>query len=262
MIRSKSFVASLAIALLCALALADQTYRVSSQSTTSPAPANPPFDFNRFTKGRPFRLNTLPTTKYGPAWADVIAQPSNMVACHGAPIALCYYSGPGPTTPCILDGLGIANCTCYEIPAEHPYLVDINAILNMNVYLETVRKCGKQGELCKPTGSIEAPVCEAINRGVLIPGADLVSTFSLYLQKTDSANFGISLTNCDSGQYAGCMTAPCKRTGKTDANTNLPLVQCACPTYTGQFQVGTSTTQCALSGNYVWSAAYNPKLDR
>jgi len=228
-----------------------------------PAPSAPEagttFVFDRFTRNQPFKLNTLPTTPYGPPWADVMLKPANMLECKAntASIALCYYSGPGPTTPCVLDGLGIANCTCYEIPSGQPYLVDINAILNRDVYLATVAVCGKEGSLCLPTGSVEAPVCDAINHNTLIPGADLVSTFSLYLEK----QMPISVTTCATpAAYAGCMTAPCKRTGRKDPNTGLPLVQCGCPTFTGPYQVGQqiSTDKCVLEGNYVWSAAYNP----
>jgi hypothetical protein len=245
------------IALLCLVVLAGlisagQKPAVAQRHTLSM------FDFDRYTKNEPFTLNTLPTTKYGPPWADIMLQPSNMLECSGAAIALCYYSGPGPTTPCTLDGLGIANCTCYEIPAGQPYKVDINAILNREVYLKTVAVCGKDGEKCQPTGSLTAPVCKAINDNTLIPGADLVSTFSLYLVK----QMPISLTDCaNPAAYAGCMTAPCKRTGKVDPQTKLPLVQCGCPTFTGPYQVGTAINQdqCVLSGNYVWSAAYNPK---
>lgn len=238
--------------------------------STSQAPAaaqrsgSATFDFGRFTKGQPFNLNTLPTTKYGPPWADIATKPSNMLECKGntAAIALCYYSGPGPTTPCTLDGLGIANCTCYEIPAGQPYFVDINAILNRDVYLKTVARCWKDGSNCLPNGSNQAPVCDSINNNTLIPGADLISTFSLYLEKEkkEKPEFSIQPTLCPTAAYAGCMTAPCKRTGKTDPNTGLPLVQCGCPTYTGPYQVGTAinTSQCVLGGNYVWSAAYTP----
>ena len=190
-------------------------------------------------------------------------KPSNFLECKGAAIALCYYSGPGPTTPCNPDGLGLANCTCYEIPGGHPYLVDINAILNRDVYLKTVAACGKEGQLCRPIGPTQAPVCEAINNNTLIPGADLISTFSLYLEKQfvteKEKEFSIVPTPCPTASYAGCMTAPCKRTGKIDPKTRLPLVQCGCPTYTGPYQVGTAIDQdqCVLGGNYVWSAAYN-----
>src|SRR6266849_4252179 len=184
-----------------------------------------------------------------------------MVACKGTtPIALCYYSGPGPTTPCVRDGLGIANCTCYEIPARESYLVDINAILNRDVYLKTVATCGKEGQNCRPTGSARAPVCDAINNNTLIPGADLISTFSLYLEQRKNPEFNIRLTDCRQADYAGCMTAPCKRTGKIDPKTRLPLVQCGCPTFRGPYQVGVAIDkdQCVLGGNYVWSAAYRP----
>ena len=250
---NKWYLWTIIVALLCLLTLGS---RGSNADQTKPS-RKATFDFERYTKNRPFRLNTLPTTPYGPPWADIVTANSNFLECKGAAIALCYYSGPGPTTPCTLDGLGIANCTCYEIPAGQRYFVDINAILNLDVYLNTAARCGKDGSKCRPTGSIEAPVCDAINNNTLIPGADLVSTFSLYLEK----QFHVDPTTCSTpAAYAGCMTAPCKRTGKKDPNTGLPLVQCGCPTFTGPYQVGTkiSTDQCVLGGNYIWSAAYQP----
>lgn len=246
------------VGLLCLLALAGLVYSLVQAPAAAQQSSSATFDFERYTKNKPFKLNTLPTTPYGPPWADIVTKPSNMLECDskkGSPIALCYYSGPGPTTPCTLDGLGIANCTCYEIPGGHPYLVDINGILNRDVYLKTVAACGKDGSLCRPAGSVQAPVCEAINNNTLIPGADLISTFSLYLEK----QIPISMTTCATpAAYAGCMTAPCKRTGKTDPITGLSLVQCGCPVFTGPYQVGTATDQCVLGGNYVWSAAYTP----
>src|SRR5207249_2518369 len=99
-------------------------------------------------------------------------------SCKGASIALCYYSGAGPTTPCALSPDGtIADCTCYQIPEGSPYFVDINAILNLDVYLETVKVCGRDGSACLPTGDKPAPVCDAINDNKLIPNADVISTF-------------------------------------------------------------------------------------
>jgi hypothetical protein len=255
--QNKWYLWTMMVGLLCLLALGSRGHSADQVPSASKPPASATFDFERFTKNKPFKLNTLPTTRYGPPWADITIKPSNFLECKGASIALCYYSGPGPTTPCTLDGLGIANCTCYEIPSGHPYLVDINAILNRDVYLKTVAACGKDGSLCRPTGSLQAPVCEAINNNTLIPGADLVSAFSLYLEK----QLPISPTTCATpAAYAGCMTAPCKKTGKTDPNTNLPLVQCGCPTFSGPYQVGTAINQdqCVLEGNYVWSAAYTP----
>lgn len=246
------------VGLLCLLAFASGGDSAGQAPAAQRSPRTT-FDFERYTKNQPFKLNTLPTTAYGPPWADIVLEPKkNLLECKGntAPIALCYYSGPGPTTPCTLDGLGIANCTCYEIPKGQTYFVDINAILNRDVYLKTVAKCGKDGSNCRPTGPYEAPVCEAINDNTLIPGADLISTFSLYLKEKMSVH---PPTSCaTSTDYAGCMTAPCKRTGKIDPKTSLPLVQCGCPIYTGPYQVVNGTDQCVLGGNYVWSAAYTP----
>jgi hypothetical protein len=230
----------------------------TTQTAASPTPSKTTVDFGRYATTSSFKLNTLPTTPYGPAWADITVEKSNMLECKGASIALCYYSGPGPTTPCNLESGGdLANCTCYAIPKGQPYHVLINAILNLDVYLKTVAVCGKDGSKCKPTGSIEAPVCEAINNGTFMAGADMISTFSLYLEK----QMPIAPTTCATpAAYAGCMTAPCKQTGKTDPNTGLPLIQCGCPTYTGPYQVGTkiSQDQCVLGGTSIWSAAYQP----
>ena len=246
------------IVVFCILAIAGLIYRADQVPVSAQSSGRATFDFERFTKGRPFTLNTLPTTEYGPAWADVALKASNMLTCKGeVPIALCYYSGPNGTVPCNPDGLGIANCSCYEIPKGQPYMVDINGILNRDVYLKTVAECGKDGSKCLPAGSREAPVCDTINSSAFIPGADLISTFSLYLEK----EIPIQESNCPTpSSYAGCMTAPCKRTGKKDPKTGLPLVQCACPTFTGPYQVGTKIdpNQCVLDGTNVWSAGYAP----
>lgn len=238
---------------------ANQTAATPTPSATPSSTSSPTatLDFGRYTGNQSFRLNTLPTTSYGPAWADISLEKSNFLECKGASIALCYYSGPGPATPCTIDGGNLANCTCYQIPSGQPYYVLINAILNLDVYLKTVEVCGKDGSKCKPTGKIDAPVCEAVNNNTLIPGADLISTFSTYLEK----QFKIDPTTCTTpAAYAGCMTAPCKQTGKTDPTTGLPLVQCGCPTFTGPYQVGTQIQQdqCVLGSPNIWSAAYQP----
>jgi hypothetical protein len=227
-------------------------------SAPAKASASTP-DASKLSSDPHFKLNTLPTTSYGPAWADILLKPSNFLACNNVAIALCYYSGAAAntTTPCTTDGGGISNCTCYEIAAGKPYFVDINAILNLEVYQKTVKVCGADGSNCKPTGKHPAPVCDAIKNNTLIPGAELISTFSLALEK----QIPIKETSCTTpAAYAGCMTAPCKRTGKTDPATGLPLVQCACPNYTGPFQVGTAinTDQCAPGNNMIWSAGYAP----
>ena len=229
------------------------------------ADPDPGFNFDDFTKNKPFTLNTMLTTPFGPPWADILLKEENFLHCKGAEIALCYYSGPeksqtgGAPTPCDLSDPAIANCTCYAIPAGHPYFVDINAILNLDVYLDTVKKCDKDGSKCQPNGPHLAPVCDSINNGNLIPGAKLISAFSLALVK----EFGGGSTSCDTAQYAGCMTAPCTKGDEEiiDPETGLSLVQCACPLWTGKYQVGQDIppARCTLPDNNVWSAAYNPK---
>jgi hypothetical protein len=259
---------------LCVLLAIGHAYGAEPASSKSKPSFSPNFNFDDFTKNKPFRLNILPTTSYGPAWADILLKPSNFLACKGAKIALCYYSGPeapitddSTPTPCDASASGIANCTCYAIPEGHPYFVDINAILNLDVYLETVQKCGSDGSLCQPTGEDEAPVCGTINDKTLIPGADLISTFSLALNR-DYPVGGTESLSCAAAPYAGCMTAPCKliidpNTGKPsrDPVTDLELAQCACPTYNGPYQVGFANgNSCALTSTTdtpnVWSAAY------
>lgn len=259
------------VALLCLLLIAGLIYRSDQTPVGAQTSATATFSFIRYTynQKKPFKLNTIMTTKFGPAWADVVTMPANMLKCSSSvPIALCYYSGPNGPAPCNQDGLGIANCTCYQIPTTSegntmPYMVDINGILSEDVYKATVAKCGKEGEKCKNTD--DAPVCDAIKNNTLIPGADMISTFSLYLDKGPLTQFDISESNCPTASdYAGCMTAPCKKTGKTDPATGLPLVQCGCPVANGPYQIGTKITsdQCVLSGTNVWSAAYNPLLSK
>lgn len=240
------------------------------------------FNFDAFTGGKGFNLNTQATTPYGPPWADVLVQPAlNFLSCKGAAIALCYYSGPaGTVTPCTKDKNGLANCTCYVIPAGETYQIDIHAILNADVYQQTVSQCGENGGKCSKvyakhasssagsgTGSASGQsnaACDAVNNNTMVPGADYISTFSTYLQKHHPKKFPVKPASCDAspGQYAGCMTAPCKKfsPAKTDPDTGLELVQCACPILArgGPFQIGNATNPptCDLGGDSVWSAAY------
>lgn len=187
------------------------------------------------------------TTSYGPAYADVVVSPTNFLPCAGGPIALCYYSGPEPI-PCVPtdDGL-FTNCTCYEIPYG-PYFVLMTAILNHDVYEDTVAVCGADGSDCAGQTN-KAPVCGVINTGTLIPGADLISTFSYACVPEES----IGQTPCSKAPYAGCMTAPCYRNGNDDG-----YVTCQCPVFDGPFQVGNFDEQCTLPDDLLWSAAYNP----
>jgi hypothetical protein len=190
------------------------------------------------------------TTSYGPAYADISLGAGNFVPCRGGPYALCYYSGPNTGSQdlsCTLTGDGkYANCQCYDIPYG-VYFVDINGILNHKVYEDTVAKCGVDGSACGTINS--APVCQQVNQGTLMPGASVYSTFSLECLPTN----GIGITNCsDPAPYAGCMTAPCKKTDQPE------IVQCSCPVYTGPYQVGQNDQACTLGSDLVWSAAYTP----
>jgi hypothetical protein len=188
---------------------------------------------------------TFWTTIYGPAFANAVAASTNFLPCRGGPYALCYYSGPAPNT-CTLTADGrFADCQCFEIPYG-VYFVDINAILNYPVYLQTVAQCGADGSKCQTINS--APVCRPISQGTLIPGAQLNSTFSFDCVPTN----GIGQTNCGKAPYVGCMTTPCWESGQAGVAT------CQCPVWDGPYQVGQNDQQCSLGGNLVWSAAYAP----
>ena len=195
----------------------------------------------------PFVPNDIMTTEFGPAFADVVLQPSNFLPCRGGPFALCYYSGPEPENCELTDDGTFANCKCFEIPYGN-YFVLINGILNTEVYLETVEKCGMDGSNCGETN--QAPVCESINRGEFILGADMISTFSFDCALIE----GIGETNCPQSLYGGCMTAPCIDTYEEG------IVLCSCPTFDGPYQVGQNNQVCELEENLVWSASFNPNV--
>src|ERR1041385_4924753 len=80
--RTKTiFLSIVTIGLLCLLAFVSRSDSAGQRRRDAEPLKGPNFDFQRFTKGQSFRLNTLPTTIYGPPWADVIVQGSNMVEC-------------------------------------------------------------------------------------------------------------------------------------------------------------------------------------
>ena len=199
-----------------------------------------------------FPFNDTMTTPFGPAFADVVFteppgdQTTLFLPCEGGPIALCYYSGPETETcELTLDGTA-ANCKCFEI-AYGKYFVLLTAILNLDIYNETIEKCGADGSNCTRANS--APVCKAINEGTFIPSTDLISTFSLACVPEET----IGCTDCTEPQlYAGCMTAPCTRTDEDG------IVNCLCPTFDGPYQVGLNNQACNLGEELVWSAAFNP----
>ena len=240
---AKAAVRLFAVGLFCFLVLAGAGCGGSSGSNQTPGPVPTAFVPNTFK----FWNNPKNfTTAYGPAYADILLTPTNFVPCRGGPYALCYYSGPSPESCTLVKKDKFADCQCFEI-SYGVYFVDINAILNHQVYEQTVAACGIDGSACQTTNS--APVCSVINQNKLIPGADLVSTFSFDCIPTN----GIGQTDCGTARYAGCMTAPCFENG-----SGTGLVTCQCPTFTGPYQLGLTlpTDQCTLGDGAVWSAAY------
>ncbi len=245
---------------------------------------------------QPYVETSCWTTQYGPAAADLVlvfgegppTQSPNMLECPSGPYALCFYSGPTEKTgtnpnnkvlPCVLDESGTtAKCTCAYFSSGTNY-VDINGILNLNAWYETIQACGKFGEHCRniknsklcvnssPTeGDCKiAPVCKYVREQSptdaaksLVPGATTISDFSLAL----AADYNMKkVTSCASGKYAGCMTAAC---GKPTAGG---LVECSCPVVEGPFQIGQvqpdgSPYPCDLGSNLVWSASYTVNLEK
>jgi hypothetical protein len=161
------------------------------------------------------------TTNFGPAYRDTALGVSGFLPCTSQ-YALCFHSGPKPL-PCRLTDDGrFANCTCAVKTGLN--FVLITAILNAKVYQDTVspNACGADGSGCT-THPDKAPVCKAIAEGKLIPGADVISTYSpsdqsdlvkLLTQAPDQP----PLTICPKAPYAGCMTAPCKITKAASRN--------------------------------------------
>jgi hypothetical protein len=296
----RSFGLVLALGVLCTVGGAGLSLGDDSCPLGPPAgdpSCQPEFHFN----GTP--INTCQTNSSSSpcAWADVIAEPQNFLACRlerTGPIALCYYSGvPGQpllTPGCTLSSDGnSAQCDCYKISKGNPKgatysYVLITSILNKDVYEKTVSKCKVDGSDCLNATNIgdhpaarEAPVCAALRDKTLFPGADLISDFSPILASptcrtstSSSCYKGINAENpvvCEN-LYVGCMTAPCRyyKPGKTDPSTGLPLVSCTCPTYKGPNQVGNPQ----ILGNppqippyscsptpYAWSSSYTPPQD-
>ena len=240
----------------------------------------PKFKLNGYDKGQKTPINTCQTnTSSSPcAWADVSTEKQNFLACSlesTGPIALCYYSGvpglPNLTPSCTFSqDKNTAECDCYKISKGNPtratysYVLS-TSILNKKVYEDTVSACGLDGGGCLNATNIgdpaakEAPVCAALRGKTLFPGADLYSDFSPILISTKGITSATCPTEGGANLYAGCMTAPCKNTGKTDPSTGLPLVKCTCPTYNGPNQVGNpqiNSYSCSPTP-HVWSSAYS-----
>lgn len=121
-------------------------------------------------------------------------------------------------------------------------------------------------------------MCDAVNAGTLIPGAELISTFSLALAVNRDIPLGSTACyrpprgKVADPLYAGCMTAPCRKLRNadgslvTDPYTGFELAKCDCPLWAGDFRVGQGTKKdpepCDLGDNNVWSAAFSPKQER
>lgn len=199
--------------------------------------------------GSTFPLNTLETTDFGPAWADIILTPSDFLPCYG-PYALCDQA------QCLPDSTdNTSACPCLELYGLN--FVIINAILNQEVYQETVAYCSANPGACTlPNG---APVCQALNQRTFYPSplTARVSTFSLY---GASLNPTGTLCTDQPGLYAGCMTAACFGPETFDSIDNLFYVSCECPNYIGPFQLGQDNVSCNILPE-VYSAAYLTNLE-
>jgi hypothetical protein len=271
----------------------------STQASNTPCPNPPPCKAGPDCSNYPFQPTDCWTTPYGPARADVIiggpvagaVRSTNMLYCDGNTYALCFFSGPPTATgsnknalPCELKG-DVADCTCQAYTSK-PNFVDINGILNRGAYFETVDLCGQDGSRCKnivncgPRGDLpgckahpQAPACKYVKdqspsnpQGSLMPKADLISTFSFAMSGKDGTN-PLGMTPCsgaNAGLYAGCMTAPCfYGPGHKSPTTDGELVQCQCPTYSGDYQIGQKVPSCSITGSggtsYVWSASNTVK---
>lgn len=184
---------------------------------------------------------------------------------------------------------GIAQCQC-EMFHGSQYYVDINSILNLGAWFQTTSDdaCGADGSLCKniamcndkgqnnscvadgtcaPCPDRVAPVCDYVaaqpegdDSLSLYPSAraDLVSTFSYAMGNTqDPGDYTLGSVPCN-GRYAGCMTAPCTFPEGVSANSaNGTIVNCACPMWKGDYEIGQSVPSCpSADADWVWSAAH------
>jgi len=259
------------------------TYAQEPDPCPDPAPCDPDCS------NQPYVPTECWTTPYGPAKADIVLgdalTSTSMLYCEGGSYALCFFSGPSeatgtnpnnPPLPCVLEG-DTANCTC-QVYTSGPYYVAITSILNEGAYYETVKTCGADGSgcanmaTCGPKsqpgdcdGQTIAPVCTYVaaqdpdNDAVsLIPGADLISTFSFAMD----ADYQLGATPCE-GLYAGCMTAPCYfAEGATLPPADGDPIQCQCPLYNDTYQIGQPLQgkNCPIPDagdghRYTWSAS-------
>ncbi len=283
--RLAAILAVLVSALPFAVYGADATKPAAKAPAGKLCPSSPPCGSH--CSNYPYRPTDCWTTQHGPAKADVIDSPTNLLYCNNNTYALCFFSGPpnptgkNPSTnnplPCVLSKDGkSANCTCQAYTSGANF-VDINGILNRGAYFETVSLCGPDGAKCQNIVNCgkdgtksgcqdhpQAPVCKYVKdqnpkdpKVSLMPKADLISTFSFAM---DSNYSQTPPTSCSKGIYLGCMTAPCKYgPNHKSPTTDGELVQCQCPAYDGVYQVGQPDQTCKIPSSggkhYAWSAS-------
>jgi len=215
-------------------------------ATAIPSPTPTPCVLGGPYCGTSFNVNTIQPTTFGPAWADVITSPSNMLPCFGH-YALCYYANCTVTAG--TDGT-VSDCPCFDWYGTS--YVMINGILGLESYEATVEQCTRDPDSCSvPNG---APVCKEINNRTFYDGANTISTFSFYRALQEP----IGSTSCtlDPGLYSGCMTAPCFGNATPDPSNGTVTVHCDCPNYEGPYQIGKDGESCD-NMPMTWSAAYN-----
>ncbi len=219
---------------------------------------------------------------------DLLEGATTLLRCTSGNYALCYYSGADPLTCTTEEASETADCQCQIYPAssEKPMYVVMTSILNLCAYTEAVEQCGEDGSGCYnvcndhphspqcqdvtlPEQQVQATVCDYIEDGTFNPGADYISTFSFAQVNAPGTTDPFELAcNEATGQYAGCMTAPCS--GEETDEAGNTYTTCACPLFPADadnqiqpYQFGRrctddATGNCDLSDDQIWSAAYNP----
>jgi hypothetical protein len=237
----------------------------------------------------PFEPTSCRPTRFGPARADVVIRPANMLSCQGDAYALCFFSGPpaglfgGQPLPCVLGPGGLtADCTCQYYRSGTNY-VDINGILNQGAYYQAVQQCGADGCECANAMAGKAGKCASSTKQATVctyvgnqPKGDPASSFYPKSEVQIISTFSLAMTppyqlakkppTCH-GKYAGCMTAACRFTdGKPpSSHKDGDPIHCDCPVYDGDYQVGADGQACTIPSSngksYVWSASNTVERD-
>lgn len=189
-----------------------------------------------------FELNVQNTTPWGPAWADaILSEVADFVPCRG-PYALCFYAlcqERQQTGDWVQGTFRTVDCPCSN--HDGIYMVMINGILDKGLWQATRDKCPMGSVSCPMPNS--APVCDSINSGTFLGGSSRISAFGFDTLKPSL--WPLSVTQCDKGPFAACMTAPCK--SAADGKSSI----CECPIFDkSEFQVQKSNA-CAPSDGSV-----------